>query len=489
MSINDTDSIGVCGAGVMGSGIAQVAASRGHHVVVFDRVAAALDKGREGTAADLARQVARGRTTEQEAEDTLARIRWSRDVGDLAGCALVIEAIVEDRAAKTALFADVAAVVDARCILASNTSSLAIEDLARSVQAPERFAGLHFFNPVTAMKLVEVVPAAATLPEVVEALVDLMARWGKKPARVRDVPGFIVNRVARPYYAEAFAALGDGMTPEAIDMLLEAAGGFRMGPLTLTDMIGQDVNYAVASGVFDAYDGKTRFRPQPAQRALVDGARLGRKSGSGVYDYPAGRGQVDPIVPSGPIEAVAVASDPGRLAGFVEAMTQAGHEAFIDEALTPGTLRASGVLFAMGDGRTLADRGDGVDILIDHARDLAAATAIGVSGRNPAALAAAAALCDLIGKSVFAVPDRPGQIVLRTLAQLANAAADAVSDEVASAADIDMAMRFGANHPEGPLAWAARFGERDLGEVLVNIAAATGDAIYRPAPAFDMAIA
>lgn len=489
MSISVTDRIGVCGAGVMGIGIAQVAAACGHPVVVFDRSAAALEKGRTGTAEDLARQVERGRMTADKAESLQSRIHRSDDVAALAGCALVIEAIVENGAAKTALFADVAAVVGERCILASNTSSLSIEELARTIPAPARFAGLHFFNPVPAMKLVEVVPAPGTDPAVVGDLSGLMERWGKKPARVRNVPGFIVNRVARPFYAEAFAALDDGMTPEAVDTLLEAAGGFRMGPLALTDMIGQDVNDAVATGVFDAYGGKTRFRPQPAQRALVEGGRLGRKSGAGVYDYPAGRSTADPLAPDGPIDAIAVASDTAGLADIVHALAHAGHAPFIDDSLPAGTLRASGVLFAMGDGRALTDRNDGVDVLFDHARDLASALAIGVSGRNAIALATAAALLALIGKSAIAVPDRPGQLVLRTLAQLANAAADAASDEVASAADIDMAMRSGANHPEGPLAWAVRFGRNRLGAVLANIADATGDAMYRPAPSFAMAIA
>ncbi|AIT81864.1 3-hydroxyacyl-CoA dehydrogenase NAD-binding domain-containing protein [Novosphingobium pentaromativorans] len=480
MDIDVKDVIGVCGAGVMGAGIAQVAAASGHPVVVFDKAGAALENGRAAIAGALARQVDRGRIAHEQAEAVLSRILWTDDLGALSGSALVVEAIVEQPEAKAALFAEVGSVVGSQCILASNTSSLSIEEMARLVTVPSQFAGLHFFNPVPAMKLVEVVAATCTAPDVTNALVDLMRRWGKRPARVRDVPGFIVNRVARPYYAEAFVALGDGMAAADIDTLLEQAGGFRMGPLELTDMIGQDINYSAASGVYDSYDGKSRFRPQATQRALVEAGKLGRKSGEGVYSYPAGRGDPQVVASSKSMGAIAISTRPCAMALFAEALIESGVPVSIDDNLPEGILSAGGLRMAMGDGRPLRSRGDGVAVLIDHARDIVKARMIGATTQDPEALGTAANLFATLGKAVIAVPDRPGQLVLRTLAQLANAAADAVADDVAKATDIDIAMQYGANHPEGPLAWSKRFGAAELADVLGNIASASGDEMYRP---------
>jgi len=485
MVIDVTDGIGVCGAGVMGAGIAQVAAASGHPVVVVDKARAALENGRAAITRGLTRQVDRGRIAHEQAEAVLSRILWTDDLGALCGSALVVEAIIEKPEAKTALFAEVGNIVGPQCILASNTSSLSIEEMAQSVPAPSRFAGLHFFNPVPAMKLVEVIAATGTAPDVTKALVDLMQRWGKRPARVRDVPGFIVNRVARPYYAEAFAALGEGMAAADIDMLLEQAGGFRMGPLTLTDMIGQDINYSVAAGVYGSYDGETRFRPQVTQRALVVGGKLGRKSGEGVYSYPVGRGDPQVVTSSKSMDAVAIAARPSTMSLIAEALVESGTLVSIDDNLPEGILSVGSLRMAMGDGRPLRARGDGVAAMIDHVRDMATAGMVGATAQDPAALRIVATLFAKLGKAVIAVPDRPGQLVLRTLAQLANAAADAVVDHVASAADIDLAMQYGANHPEGPLAWVERFGAADLADVLGNIASASGDEMYRPTQEFE----
>ncbi|HET8613136.1 MAG TPA: 3-hydroxyacyl-CoA dehydrogenase NAD-binding domain-containing protein [Sphingomonas sp.] len=481
MEIRSEALIAVVGAGTMGAGIAQVAAAARHKVVVIDAAEDALKRGRATVAKGLEGLIRRGKLDAACKAAAESRIDWTTDLARAAPAALAIEAIIETIEAKRTLFASLSALLGPEAILASNTSSLSITALAEGLPGPERFLGLHFFNPVPVMKLVEVVAHPTTDPVVKEAAAALMRRWGKHPVAVRDVPGFIVNRVARPYYAEGFAALGEGMDPAAVDHALTAGGGFRMGPLALADLIGQDVNYAVACSVFDAYEGQTRFRPQESQRALAESGRLGRKTGAGVYDYSA-----DLLAPSfakdGPRPRTVAVGDPGLLAPLVEAARAAGLTIQPTD-LPPATFRADGVLLALGDGRPLAER-QSVDVLIDHTRDFASAETLLFTPRAPLSAAVAAGFARAIGRKALLLPDRPGQLVLRTLAQLANAAADAVTDEVASAGAIDEAMRYGANHPEGPLAWSNRVGHATVRIALEHIAEAIGDPIYRPSSLF-----
>ena len=476
MEIESDSAIAVVGAGTMGAGIAQIAAAAGHAVIVIDTQPAGLERGRAGVAASLAGLVRRATLDEAGRAAIEGRIRWSGAIADAAGAALVVEAIVERLDAKTDLFAALAQAVRPDAILASNTSSLSIDAMARAVPGARRFIGLHFFNPVPVMKLVEVVPSAATDPAVVEAAMALMRAWGKRPVRVRDVPGFIVNRVARPYYAEGFMAWDEGIDPATIDHALTSAGGFRMGPLALADLIGHDVNYAVASSVYESYGGRTRFRPQASQQALVGSGRLGRKSGSGVYDYGADLPK-PALARSGTAPgAIRVSAQGGTLAGLFR---DSGLPVQDDDSLPSGVVSTDGARLAVGDGRLLAARDD-ADVLVDVARDGAAADTIVMTARDQASAAAAAGLVQAIGRTALFIPDRPGMLVLRTLAQLANAAADAVDDEVAGRAAIDEAMVSGANHPEGPLCWADRAGRGHVAAALTNIADATGDEMYRP---------
>lgn len=481
MRIGIEDKIAVIGAGTMGAGIAQVAALAGHPVQVIDAQAEALERGRQTVAKSLASLVKRGGIDEAGAAEVAARIDWSTDIASTARAALVIEAIVERMDVKTNLFTTVAGHVAPTAILASNTSSLSIEEMAGGVPRPERFVGLHFFNPVPAMKLVELIPSSRTDPAAVDALEALMKAWKKLPVRVRDVPGFIVNRVARPYYGEAFAALGEGIEAVVIDHALESAGGFRMGPIALADMIGHDINFTVARQVYEGYAGQTRFRPQPSQQALFDAGLLGRKSGRGAYHYGVELPSPPFVAPGAPPQRIEAGTDAGEFEALVPLIQAAGLAVERDTTLAPGRLRLDGRILAAGDGRLLADRPD-VDLLLDAARDFAAAPTLVATARDAEVLEPLAGLAQAIGKRVLSLPDRPGQIVLRTLAQLANAGFDAVADNVADAAGIDTAMRFGANHPEGPLQWAGRFGTGRLSAVLAHIAAATGDALYAPSP-------
>ncbi|WP_416570359.1 3-hydroxyacyl-CoA dehydrogenase NAD-binding domain-containing protein [Niveispirillum sp. KHB5.9] len=474
--------MGVVGAGAMGAGIAEVAAAAGHRVVVLDVGAAALDRGRSIVDASLAGRVKRGALAQTDADAIRARLSFTEDITDLGPCALVVEAIVEQTAAKASLFARLERVLAPDAIIASNTSSLPISGLATSLKRPERFVGLHFFNPAPVMKLVEVVTIRDNPAGLAPMLVDLMRRWGKVPVLAADVPGFIVNRVARPYYAEGFLALGEGLDAASIDHALKAAGGFRMGPLELADLIGHDVNYAVASSVYGAYAGRTRFRPQAAQKALVEAGHLGRKTGRGVF--VTGEKPVVPLEPS--------AAAPARVC-FGEGLVSLCANAAGDATLSANAILIDGILLRLGDGRTAASLAaeDGrTRIMLDMARDFTTAPTLVASLADPqdrAARAAFAGFAQSLGKGALLLPDRPGGLVLRTLAQLANCAADAAHERVADAAGIDAAMIHGANHPQGPLAWVAQAGAAHVRKVLRNLAEATGDALYLPSDGFNFA--
>lgn len=478
-----SENVAVIGAGTMGSGIAFVAAQHGHDVTLVDLSEAGLERGRDLVAGMLKSAQARGILDAVGVAELLARITFVTQLENIKCADLVIEAIVEERAAKATLIEAACRIMGGGSTFLSNTSSISVAELARHCPRPERFAGLHFFNPVPAMKLVEVIPGPDTTSEVVAHLVSLMTAWGKVPVLAQDVPGFIVNNVARPYYGEGLKALEDGLSPGRIDALLCKAGGFRMGPLALADMIGHDINLAVARSVYNGRHGNARFRPSQAQAALVEQGRLGRKTGRGIYDY-AKDGLADPeLMPVHRAELLKVAVDPAGLADLVEALRAAGVVIETDSALPKGMLEVNGVRMAQGDGRTLESRAE-TDVLLDAVREWSRAAAVGATVRTESALSAVRGLFDILGLPVHVIPDRPGQIVLRTLVQIANAAADALYEGVASAEHIDTALRLGANHPEGPLAWTARAGAADVRQVLENIAHATGDAMYLPSAGF-----
>jgi len=476
--------VGVCGAGAMGVGIAQVALQAGHAVVVLDTNEAALGAGEAALARSLAGLVKRGRLEETQVAAMMARVSWSTAVEALAGAGLVIEAIVENEAIKADLFARIEAVTDPQTVLATNTSSLSVTRLGAGLLRPSRFLGLHFFNPAAVMKLVEVVPGPETEAALGEQAQALMIAWGKTPVRVCDVPGFIVNRVARPYYAEGFRAWAEQVAaPEVIDALLKAAAGFRMGPLELADMIGHDVNYAVARSIHDAYFGQTRFTPQLAQGQLVDAGRLGRKSGRGVFDYAAAVPSAGPA-PSRKIPR-RIAIGPGVELALADRLATAG--AVFSDA-PAGCIDVDGVLVARSDGRMAASRSAeyGKPFVVLDWMEPGTET-VGFSVCGDRARSAAQALVSAAGWTGYELADRPGLLVLRVLAQLANAAADAVRDRVAEASGIDRAMKAGANYPFGPLAWADRYGRAALIRTLDNIATETGEALYRPSEYFRRA--
>jgi 3-hydroxybutyryl-CoA dehydrogenase len=287
--------IGIIGSGAMGAGIAQVVATAGHEVHLLDQNAAALDKAQASIAASLRKLAEKGKLTTEAAEAAIARLHPTADMQDFADCSLVIEAIVEDLAVKQQVFKQVEGIVSADCVLASNTSSLSITSIAAACQRPERFVGIHFFNPAPVMQLVEVIPAVQTRAGLAEEMRTLVASWGKRPVLAQDTPGFIVNRVARPFYGEAIRILEEGIADIAtIDWALTELGGFRMGPFALMDFIGHDVNYRVTESVFTAFFYDPRYRPSFTQRRLFEAGYYGRKAGRGFYDYAPGASQPEP---------------------------------------------------------------------------------------------------------------------------------------------------------------------------------------------------
>ncbi len=285
---------GIIGCGAMGAGIAQVAAVAGHSVVVYDNNEAALQKAQQKLAATLNKLHEKGKLG--NAQEVLSRIVFSSQLAAMAECTLVIEAIVENIAIKKEVFSALENVVSDACILATNTSSLSVTAIAAACKKPERVIGLHFFNPPPLMALVEVVPALQTHPEILATSKVLMQAWGKIPVVAKDTPGFIVNRVARPFYGEALRIYEEGIADMAtIDWALTSLGGFRMGPFALMDYIGHDVNYVVTETVFHSFFCDPRYKPSFSQKRLLEAGWLGRKSGRGFYDYSEGAQQPAPI--------------------------------------------------------------------------------------------------------------------------------------------------------------------------------------------------
>lgn len=445
MTLNDSRIL-VVGAGLMGAGIAQVAAQAGHAVQLYDSRAGAAEAAKAKLAQTLDGLVAKGRLTADAAAAALARIT---PVDAPAPAELAIEAIVENLDVKRALFAELEALLPPDAVIATNTSSISVTALARGMQKPERLVGMHFFNPVPLMKLVEVVSGLGTSPEVAQAVFDLATRWGKTAVHTRSTPGFIVNRIARPYYAEALMLLQDrAAAPELIDACLRAAG-FRMGPCELMDLIGHDTNFAVTNSVFAANFFDRRFTPSLVQQELVDAGFLGRKSGRGFYRYPDGAPALPAVDLPRPVAAQIVVHGQGPVADrFAAALPDAVRELDGDWI----GLSVDGRQLRLTDGRRGADLARGTAVFD---LPLAASGDIAYAGD-----AATAAWLTVLGLTPRAVADVPGLVVARTIAMLINEAADAVSQGVCDEAGADAAMKLGVNYPAGPFEWLARWDRR-----------------------------
>ncbi|MEU6140328.1 3-hydroxyacyl-CoA dehydrogenase [Streptomyces sp. NPDC047081] len=455
--------VAVVGTGTMGQGIAQVALVAGHRVRLYDAVPGRALEAAEAIGARLDRLVEKDRLTAAERDTACERLLPAADLADLADCSLVVEAVLERLDAKQELLRALEDIVDEDCLLATNTSSLSVTAIGGALRNPGRFVGLHFFNPAPLLPLVEVVSGFATDVTSATRAYELARAWGKTPVACADTPGFIVNRIARPFYAEAFAVYeAQGADPATIDAILRESGGFRMGAFELTDLIGQDVNESVTHSVWRSFFQDVRFTPSLAQRRLVESGRLGRKSGHGWYDYAHDAERSEPHTAEEQQRPayVVVEGDLGPAGELLTLIREAGIQVR-EEDEDHGTrlVLPGGGQLALADGQTSVEFRDVVyfDLALDYRR----ATRIALSASqdtSPQTLAEATGLFQALGKDVSVIGDVPGMIVARTVARIVDLAHDAVAKGVATEEDIDTAMRLGVNYPLGPFEWSRRLG-------------------------------
>jgi 3-hydroxybutyryl-CoA dehydrogenase len=484
MTGNLRTAVGVIGAGAMGSGIAQVALLAGHEVLLLDIDPDAAARAATKIGTRLTSLVEKGRLDHGGLIEAQARLRVALDYEELADCELAIEAVAEVPTIKAQVFARLEETVSPECLLATNTSSLSITALGSRLSRPNRFLGLHFFNPAPLMRLVEIIAGISTSAETLERAADLMRRWGKETVRVTCSPGFIVNRVARPFYGEAMRLLElDIAEPSLIDALLVDGAGFKMGPCELTDLIGHDVSLAVTRSVWEASGFDPRYQPSLVQQALVDAGRLGRKTGQGIYDHtiehasipsPA-RAMVPP--PQHSIQCIGR----GPLANFISSRINCPTSDGADERIE----LQCGSWVALTDGRPAYERARQCGypvILVDRwePSDSMVRVAVTSSPNCPhKSLDQAIGLLQVCGLTVHVITDSPGLVVARTVAMLANEAVDLLQRHVAEAADIDLAMTLGTNYPRGPLAWCDTWGASYVLAILDNLFATFHDPRYR----------
>lgn len=483
------DSIAVIGAGTMGAGIAQVAAAAGHAVRLHDVRAGAAQAAIAQTAQALSTLVGKGRLSEDERAATLSRLAPADALSELADASLVVEVIVEDLEAKHGLLSELEDIVSADTVLASNTSSISITAIANGLNHPQRVVGMHFFNPVPQMKLVEVVSGAETDPAIAQAVHELARRWGKTPVHAKSTPGFIVNRIARPYYAEALALLHEQAAPPATLDALARSAGFRMGPCELMDLIGHDVNFAVTQSVFDASFGDRRYAPSLVQKALIDGGRLGRKAGRGFYEgTPPGD---TPPLAEWPLlpAALSLCGDGPVAAALQRWLSERGIGFDRDSGADWIGLRAGGVELHVCDGRSAMQRAAErrhadlavIDLPLLNPKLQALGIAFAGSTGEPARALALTTL-QACGWRPMAMRDVPGLWAARTVCMLVNEGADAVWQGVCDEAGADLAMKLGTNWPAGPFEWLAAIGVEQVVAVLDHLHAATRSERYRVSP-------
>lgn len=485
--MTDKITIGVVGAGTMGRGIAQLYAQAGHPVVCHDAQPGAAQRAVEHVLAMLQRSVDKGRLAADELDRIRARLHAAPDPGSLAAlarCGVIIEAIVEDLGAKRALFRELEAVVAADTVLATNTSSLTVSEIAAGCERPQRVAGLHFFNPVPLMKVAEVIAAVRTAPAVVQLLRDITQAAGHRAVTVTDQPGFLINHAGRGLYTEGLRVVEEQVaTPADVDDVLREAMGFRMGPFELLDLTGLDVSSRVMASIYEQFQHEPRFRPSSLVPPRVAAGLYGRKSGEGWYRYE----QDKPVRPAAP------AAPPWIPGTRVWVQPQATHA----QALGALAMQAGGQLVEQarqaqlcivqpwGADATHTALALGVDpsccVAVDPLTPLALRRTLMLTAvTTPQARDAAHALLRSDGVPVTVINDSAGFIAQRVMATIVNIAAQIAQRGIASVADLEDAVQLGLGYPHGPLGWGDRIGGDRILAILQAQHAATLDPRYRP---------
>ena len=466
--------LGVVGAGPMGAGLAQIGLVAGLQVVLHDVSAEAMVRAAADIHARIARIEEKGQLAEGFAVQANGRLRLAGELSAFAPCEVVIEAVVERLDVKQKLFAELEAVVASTAILATNTSSLSVAAIAAGCARKERVCGLHFFNPVPLMKLVEVIVAPATAPEIVAFAEEVARQLGKVPVTARAAPGFLVNLQGRAYALEGLAIVQEGVTdPATVYRIMRDAAGFRMGPFELMDLTGIDVNFAATSHIYEGYQHDPRLRTTTLHRLMADAGLFGRKTGQGFFDY--GEGAALPSAPTAPAVAVTVRPrivSPGAEWDAIRAIHgfAPGDEVSLVAPIGEDCATACTRL-GLDPARTVA-----VDLTFAGKGHVTVMAAIGGD-------AAAARVADWLrggGFTVEHIADSPGFVLQRILAMIANLGCELAQIGVAAPADIDLAMKLAQNYPLGPLEWADWLGVARAHEIMRQLQAITGSDRYRP---------
>jgi 3-hydroxybutyryl-CoA dehydrogenase len=490
--------IGIVGAGAMGTGIAQVLASAGHPVMLFDSADGVAENSKQRIADVLKRLVEKERISEQDRTTFLNNITPCTQISDLAPARLIMEAALEQLDVKHEVFTRLEDICSKDTILATNTSSLSVTEIGSCLNDPGRFIGLHFFNPAPLMALVEVVPGLNTAPHVIDTVKHQVKSWGKIPVLAKSTPGFIVNRVARPYYGETFRLLEEGVVdPATLDAAMCESGGFRMGPCELMDLIGLDIGLAVTRSVWQACHGDSRYAPSFLQEEMVDGNRLGRKTKRGFYDYKEDSERALPV-------DAATGNKPDKVTIHGEwrpakSLLILLQNTDIEVSYKPGhsdyefMIELENCVITVTDGRPAYEIAAKVfsdfqkkDVIIfDLAYDYTITKRIIMAapdGCSMSSLNEAVGFFQTLGKQVSIIDDSPGLIVGRIVCMLINEAADVVHRGISSVEDVDIAMTKGVNYPCGLLKWCDQLGSLYVATVIMNLRAIYAEERYRVSP-------
>ena len=493
--------VAVVGAGVMGQGIAQLLAQAGCSIQLYDNRTNAAIRARVSIGQQFDRLAAKGRMSVEDARFSAARVRVCEDLDKLPAVELVIEAIVEDLQAKQELFRRLESKVSNATILATNTSSLSVTALAAGCKRPERVAGLHFFNPVPLMRVVEIIGGTRTDPMVLERLTELIGETGHAAVQAQDTPGFVVNHAGRAYPTEALKILGENVAPVGdIDDVLREASGFKLGPFELLDLTALDVSHPVMESIYAQYYGEPRYRPSVITRQRLQGGLLGKKVGRGFYHYDSKGAKI--ALPANTGSSIAGAA-PGTVEapdGFPPVWVGGGDPQ--DETALRALVERLGAAIETADRPSAEalclvcplgwDASSVVHMLsLDPKRTVAIDPLHGFAGRrtlmtNPAtssaAIGAARTLLSSDGVAVTTIRDSPGFISQRVLAMVVNLGCDIVQQDICNPESLDTAVRLGLAYPEGPLAWGDTLGAARVFTILQRLLGQSGDPRYRPSP-------